>query len=184
MSRVGQNPVVIPQGVNIELQGSHVLVNGPKGKLEMDLLPEVKVEIAEGKLTVSRKREDKFSKSAHGLTRALINNMVLGVTEGWKKDLEMVGVGYRAQGGGDTLTLNVGFSHPVSIKAPEGITFVVSDNTKISVSGIDKTLVGQIAANIKAVKKPEVYKGKGIRMAGEYVRRKAGKAAKATTGAK
>lgn len=185
MSRVGQNPVVIPEGVNIELQGKHVIVNGPKGKLEMDLLSEVKVEIAEGKLTVSRKREDKFSKSAHGLTRALINNMVLGVTEGWKKDLEMVGVGYRVQGGGDTLTLNVGFSHPVAIKAPEGISFAVSDNTKISVSGIDKTLVGQIAANIRAVKPPEVYKGKGIRMVGEYVRRKAGKAAKAaTTGVK
>lgn len=184
MSRVGQNPVVIPQGVNIEIQGNHVAVNGPKGKLEMDLLSEVKVVIAEGKLIVSRKREDKFSKSAHGLTRALINNMVLGVTEGWKKDLEMVGVGYRAQGGGDALTLNVGFSHPVSIKAPEGITFAVSDNTKISVSGIDKTLVGQIAANIRAVKPPEVYKGKGIRMSGEYVRRKAGKAAKAATGAK
>ncbi len=184
MSRVGSNPVTVPNGVNIELAGAHLLVNGPKGKLEMDILPEVKVEVAEGKVTVSRKKEDKFSKSAHGLFRALINNMVIGVSEGWKRDLEMVGVGYRAQGGGDSLTLNVGFSHPVTIKAPEGVSFTVSDNTKISVSGIDKTLVGQVAANIRAVKPPEVYKGKGIRYAGEYVRRKPGKAGKAVGGAK
>lgn len=160
------------------------MVNGPKGKLELEILPEVNVEVTEGQVVVKRKRDDKFSKSAHGLTRALINNMVKGVSDGWTRNLEMVGVGYRAQGGGDTLTLNVGFSHPVVVKAPEGITFAVSDNTKISVSGIDKTLVGQIAANLRAVKPPEVYKGKGIRYVGEYVRRKPGKAGKAVGGAK
>jgi large subunit ribosomal protein L6 len=184
MSRVGNNPVTVPNNVTITMEGMHMLVNGPKGKLEMDLLPQVKVEILEGQVLVKRKKEDKFSKSAHGLFRALINNMVKGVSEGWTRDLEMVGVGYRAQGGGDTLTLNVGFSHPVTVKAPEGVTFTVADNTKISVSGIDKTLVGQIAANIRAVKPPEVYKGKGIRYAGEYVRRKPGKAGKAVGGAK
>jgi large subunit ribosomal protein L6 len=184
MSRVGNNPVIVPNNVTISMEGMHMLVNGPKGKLEMDLLPQVKIEILEGQVLVKRKKEDKFSKSAHGLFRALINNMVKGVSEGWTRDLEMVGVGYRAQGGGDTITLNVGFSHPVTVKAPEGVTFTVTDNTKISVSGIDKTLVGQIAANIRAVKPPEVYKGKGIRFAGEYVRKKAGKAGKAVGGAK
>jgi large subunit ribosomal protein L6 len=184
MSRVGNNPVTVPNNVTITMEGMHMLVNGPKGKLEMDLLPQVKVEILEGQVLVKRKKEDKFSKSAHGLFRALINNMIKGVSEGWTRELEMVGVGYRAQGGGDTITLNVGFSHPVTLKAPEGVTFTVSDNTKISVSGIDKTLVGQIAANIRAVKPPEVYKGKGIRYAGEYVRKKAGKAGKAVGGAK
>lgn len=183
MSRVGINPVIIPNGVEVQIEGNHLTVNGPKGKLEITLLPEVKVEVSEGKIQVQRKKEDQFSKSAHGLTRALINNMVKGVTEGWTKDLEMVGVGYRAQGGGETVTLNVGFSHPVVVKAPPGITFLVSDNTKISVSGIDKTLVGQIAANVRAVKPPEVYKGKGIRYSGEYVRRKPGKAGKAVGGA-
>lgn len=184
MSRVGGNPVTVPNGVTIELSGAHLLVNGPKGKLEMDLLPEVKVEVNEGQVVVKRKKEDKFSKAAHGLTRALINNMVRGVSEGWVRDLEMVGVGYRAQGGGDTVTLNVGFSHPVTVKAPAGVSFAVADNTKITVSGIDKTLVGQVAANLRAVKPPEVYKGKGIRFSGEYVRRKPGKAGKAVGGAK
>ncbi|MBI2022311.1 50S ribosomal protein L6 [Candidatus Daviesbacteria bacterium] len=183
MSRVGSNPINIPNGVNVEVSGNELTVNGPKGKLQMDLLSQIKVEIEDGKVLVKRKGEDRFSKSAHGLTRSLINNMVLGVTEGWKKDLEMVGVGYRAQGGGDTLTLNVGFSHPVKVLAPVGITFAVSDNTKISVSGIDRNLVGQIAANIRSVKPPEVYKGKGIRYVGEYVRRKPGKAGKAIGGA-
>lgn len=183
MSRIGNEPIIIAPGVEIENDGSILVVSGPKGKLSMRVLPQVKVENVEGKIIVRRKKEDKTSKSVHGLTRSLINNMVTGVTNGWSKDLEMVGVGYRATGGGDTITLNVGFSHPVTVNAPEGITFAVSDNTKISVSGIDKNLVGQIAANIRKVKPPEVYKGKGIRYAGEYVRRKAGKAGKAATGA-
>lgn len=184
MSRVGNNPIQIPAGVEVLVTGTQINVKGSKGVLSMQIYPQVKVEILENQVKVARIKEDKLSKSLHGLTRALINNMVLGVSEGWSKNLEMVGVGFRAQGGGDTLTLNVGFSHPVVIKAPEGVNFAVSDNTKITVSGIDRIVVGQIAANIRAVKPPEVYKGKGIRYVGEYVRRKAGKAAKATTGAK
>lgn len=182
MSRIGNAPIVIPNGVEILIDGSTIVTKGPKGKLELNLMSEVKVEVLDGKIITKRKGENRFSKAAHGLTRALINNMVLGVTQGWTRDLEMVGVGYRAQGGGDNLTLNIGFSHPVTIKAPESITFTVKDNTKISVSGIDKTLVGQIAANIRAIKPPEVYKGKGIRYAGEYVRKKPGKAGKAVIG--
>ena len=178
MSRIGNSPVTIPQGVDVAIDGAHIVVSGPKGKIEMDVLPQVKIEMVENQLIVKRKKDDKFSRSAHGLIRSLINNMVIGVSEGWTKNLEMVGVGYRAAGGGDTLTLNVGFSHSVTIKAPNGISFEVLDNTKITVSGIDKNLVGQIAANIRAVKPPEVYKGKGIRMMGEYIRRKPGKTAK------
>lgn len=180
MSRIGNSLINITSGVEVTQESNTLKVSGPKGNLSLDLLPQVKVEIENGQIIVKRKKEDRFSRSAHGLTRSLINNMVLGVTAGWTKNLELVGVGYRAQGGGDTVTLNVGYSHQVVIKAPEGITFTVADNTKISVSGIDKTLVGQIAANIRAVKPPEVYKGKGIRLAGEYVKRKAGKAGKAT----
>lgn len=179
MSRIGINPVTITSGVEVTLAGSLLKVSGPKGNLEMTLLPQVKVEIEGAQVLVKRKREDRFSRSAHGLTRSLINNMVLGVSAGWIKNLELVGVGYRAQGGGDSLTLSVGFSHPVVVRAPEGVQFTVTDNTKISVAGIDKTLVGQIAANIRSVKPPEVYKGKGIRLVGEYVKRKAGKAGKA-----
>jgi large subunit ribosomal protein L6 len=179
MSRIGNNPIQIPQGVEIHLEGESVGVKGPKGNLSVNVHPSIKVETAEGNIIVKRKRGNQLGRSMHGLTRTLINNMVVGVTEGWTKNLEMVGVGYRVQGGGSTVTLNVGFSHPVKYDAPEGISFTVADNTKILVSGIDKTLVGQIAANIRAVKPPEVYKGKGIRYAGEYVRKKAGKAGKA-----
>jgi large subunit ribosomal protein L6 len=179
MSRIGENPIIVPNNVTVAINGNVVAVTGPKGNLSLTTLPQVKVEQEGDKLIVKRKKEDKFSKSAHGLTRSLISNMVVGVTDGWKRDLEMVGVGYRVQGGGDTLTLSVGFSHPVTVKAPEGVLFAVSENTKIAVSGIDRALVGQTAANIRKVKPPEVYKGKGIRFAGEYVRRKAGKAGKA-----
>jgi large subunit ribosomal protein L6 len=182
MSRIGNAPVSIPNGVTVTVDGAQVAVNGPKGELFLKALPQVVVRQEEGKVTVARKAEDKFSKSLHGLTRSLINNMVIGVSNGFTRNLEMVGVGYRAQGGGDTLTLSVGFSHPVTVKAPDGVTFAVADNTKISVSGIDKHLVGQVAANIRKIKPPEVYKGKGIRFAGEYVRRKAGKAGKAAGG--
>lgn len=184
MSRVGNNPITIPNGVSINIDKDMLTVNGPKGSLSQQIRPEIKVETEDGKIVVKRKRSDRFSRSVHGLTRSLINNMVQGVTEGWKKDLEMVGVGYRAQGGGDTLTLSVGYSHSVTVKAPEGVSFAVNENTKISVSGIDKILVGQVAANVRAIKEPEVYKGKGIRYAGEYVRRKPGKAGKAVGGAK
>lgn len=183
MSRIGNNPINIPAGVEVNIEGILVTAKGTKGSLSMELNPAVKAEIEEGKIIVSAKKGFDKARAMHGLTRSLINNMVVGVSEGWNKDLEMVGVGYRAQGGGDALTLNVGFSHQVTIKAPEGITFTVTDNTKIKVSGSDKILVGQIAANIRDVKPPEVYQGKGIRYAGEYVRKKAGKAGKAAVGA-
>lgn len=179
MSRVGNAIINIPNGVQVSVEGARVVTVGPKGTLETVLYPEVKVAVEDGVVKVSRKKDDKTSRSLHGLTRSLINNTVIGVSEGWTKGLEMVGVGYRVQSSGDTLTLNVGYSHPVVVKAPEGINFSITDNTKILVSGIDKILVGQIAAKIRDVKPPEVYKGKGIRYSGEYVRRKAGKAGKA-----
>lgn len=179
MSRIGDNPVVIPANVEVLLDKDLLTVKGPKGQLELTLLSQIKVETEDSKVVIKRRRNDKFSRSAHGLTRSLINNMVKGVSDGWTKNLELVGVGYRAQGGGETLTLNVGYSHPVSVKAPAGVTFAVVENTKITVTGIDKAIVGQIAANIRAVRPPEVYKGKGIRYTGEYIRRKAGKAGKA-----
>lgn len=184
MSRIGNNPILIPTGTEITLDGNLVTAKGPKGTLSMELNPAVKLEVEGNVAKVSPKRGYEKAAAMHGLTRSLVFNMVKGVSEGWTKDLEMVGVGYRAQGGGETLTLNVGFSHQVVIKAPEGITFAVADNTKLKVSGINKILVGQIAANIRAVRPPEVYQGKGIRYSGEYVRKKAGKAGKAATGAK
>lgn len=179
MSRIGSASIKIPSNVQVELEAHRVVVKGPKGELETVIYPEVKVEIEGDELIVKRKKDDKTSRSLHGLTRALINNTVIGVSEGWTKGLEMVGVGYRVAGGADKLTLNVGYSHPVVVEAPEGISFTITDNNKITVSGIDKILVGQTAAKIRDVKPPEVYKGKGIRYSGEYVRRKAGKAGKA-----
>lgn len=178
MSRVGDAPIIIPSGVTIEKNGQNLVVNGPKGSLKLEVNSQVKVEIEEGLVKVVRKNDTKVVRALHGLFRNLINNMVLGVTEGWSKNLELVGVGFRAQGAGNKLVLNVGYSHPVEIEAAEGITFEVSDNTKIKVSGIDKQLVGQVAANIKKVRIPDVYKGKGIRYEGEYIRKKVGKSAK------
>lgn len=178
MSRVGNALIEIPNGVEINNAGQRVEVKGPKGSLDLDLRPEIKVEIEDNKVMVKRKKDDRLSRSLHGLTRALINNMVIGVSSGWVKNLEMVGVGYRAVGSDKQITLSVGFSHPVVIDSPEGISLAVTENTKISVSGIDKTLVGQVAAKIRAIRPPEVYKGKGIRYAGEHVRRKPGKAGK------
>lgn len=179
MSRVGYSPIAIPSDTEITVVDNSVSVKGPKGNLQFPLRPEIEVVVADNTINVKRKNEGRLARSLHGLTRNIINNMVIGVTKGWTKQLEMVGVGYRAQGGGDALTLNVGYSHPVSMRAPQGITFAVADNTKITVSGIDRALVGQIAANIRAVKVPEVYKGKGIRYLGEVVKRKAGKVGKA-----
>lgn len=178
MSRVGNTPIIIPAEVTIEKDGQKLIVNGPKGNLSLKVVPEIKVEIEDNKIIVKRKNDQKKVKALHGLTRNLIANAVIGVSEGWSKNLELQGVGFRAQGGGDNLTLNVGFSHPVSLKTPEGINFEVTDNTKIKVSGIDKQLVGQTAANIRKIKIPDVYKGKGIRFEGEYIRRKVGKSAK------
>lgn len=160
------------------MEEGQVVAKGNLGSLKLLPRPEIKVGIEGGNVIVKRKKEDKLSKSLHGLTRSLINNMVIGVSKGWDKKLELIGVGYRAQISGDKLTLAVGYSHPVEIMAPEGIKFEVADNTKITVSGIDKNLVGQIAATIRKVRPPEPYQGKGIRYSGEYVRRKAGKAGK------
>lgn len=178
MSRIGNSPINIPSGVTVERTGQTVSINGSKGSLKLDIDPAIVVEVAGDTVVVKRKKEDKRVKAMHGLVRNLLNNMVKGVMEGWSKNLELVGVGFRAQPSGDKLILNVGYSHPVEIIAPAGISFEVSDNTKIKVLGIDKQLVGQMAANIKKVRTPDVYKGKGIRYEGEYIRKKVGKSAK------
>jgi len=178
MSRVGNAPIIIPANVTIERDGDTIVVNGPKGKLSLKVAPEIKVEINGSQVIVKRKNEQKKVKALHGLTRNLIANMTIGVVDGWSKTLELVGVGFKALVSGSKLILNVGFSHPVEVQAPEGTFFEVIDNTKIKVTGIDKQLVGQVSANIKKIKPPDVYKGKGIRYEGEYIRKKVGKSAK------
>ncbi len=178
MSRIGNLPIIIPAGVTVEKTGSAVSVTGPKGWLRMEVDPSMSLEITEDKIKVKRKNDLGKIKALHGLTRSLIANMVKGVEGGWSKNLELVGVGFRAQIQENKLILNVGFSHPVEIVAPDGIIFEVTDNTKIKVSGIDKQKVGQVASNIRKIRVPDVYKGKGIRMMGEYIRKKIGKAAK------
>lgn len=178
MSRIGNLPIIIPAGVSVNKLTNNIEVLGPRGNLKVDIDPSITVEIDGNLINVARKSEEKKIKALHGLTRNLIANMITGVTEGWSKNLELIGVGFRAQGAGNILTLNVGYSHPVEIEAPVGITFEVSENTKIKVFGIDKQLVGQIAANVRSVRKPDVYKGKGVRMVGEYIRKKLGKSGK------
>lgn len=178
MSRIGNSPVIIPSGVEVSESGQVVTVKGPKGTLSFKVDPSISLAIEGKQVLVKRKNDQKKVKALHGLTRSLIANMITGVTELWSKDLELVGVGFRAQTSGDKLTLNVGYSHQVEINAPEGITFEVTDTTKIKVSGINKQLVGQVAANIKKVRVPDVYKGKGIRYQGEYIKKKVGKSAK------
>lgn len=182
MSRVGNNPINIPADVTVKLDGRKVSVVGPLGELSLEFLPQVQVGVEGGVILVKRKKDDQFSRSVHGLTRALIANMVSGVEKGWEKRLELVGVGFRAQTDGQKLTLAVGYSHPIEITAPSGIKFVVLENTKITVSGFDREMVGQIAAKVRSVRPPEPYQGKGIRYEGEYVRRKAGKAGKVGAG--
>jgi large subunit ribosomal protein L6 len=178
MSRIGKEPVPVPAGVEVTLQGNVLTVQGPRGTLTREVHPDVTVEVGDGEVRVSRATDQREHRSLHGLYRSLIANMVTGVTDGFTRGLEIVGVGYRAAArGSDGLTIQVGFSHPVQVDAPEGITFEVPSPTRITVSGADKQLVGQVAANIRAIRKPEPYKGKGIRYAGEQVRRKAGKAA-------
>jgi large subunit ribosomal protein L6 len=177
MSRIGKNPVPVPSGVEAVVDGLNVRVSGPKGGLEATMPVGVVIRPEEGEIVVERTGDSPRERSRHGLVRSLIANMVTGVTEGYRISLDMVGVGYRAALKGRDIELQVGFSHPVQIEAPEGITFEVPAPTKIIVSGIDKQLVGQIAANIRRVRPPEPYKGKGIRYEGEVVRRKAGKAA-------
>ncbi len=182
MSKIAKKPIEIKEGVNIVFENNSVKVTGVKGELNFLVPQGVGIKIEDGKLQVSQKDpNNEGHKALSGLTRALIANMVKGVTEGFVKKLEMTGVGYRAQASGNTITLSVGYSHPVIIKGKEGITFEVDENT-ISVAGTDKTLVGETAAEIRSVRPPEPYKGKGIRYQGERVRRKAGKAAKAVGG--
>lgn len=183
MSRIGKKPVKIPAGVTVQINGQNISASGPKGTMTLDLRPEVKASVNGNDILVERVSETAKAKSLHGLSRTLVENVVMGVSQGWNKGLELVGVGYRAQVSGTDLVLNVGFSHPVKFSAPEGITFEVNDNTKINVKGNDKQLVGETAAQIRRVRPPEPYKGKGIRYVGEVVRKKAGKAAKAAGGA-
>lgn len=178
MSRIGKSPIQIPEGVEVSLSGTHITVKGPKATLERDLHPDMTVAISDGVVTVTRPSDGRTHRALHGLTRSLIANMVLGVTQGFSKVLEIQGVGYRAAAKGQNIELAVGYSHPVPVEAPAGITFTVETPTRIVVSGADKQLVGQIAADIRAHRPPDPYKGKGIRYEGEYVRRKAGKAAK------
>ncbi len=179
MSRIGRNPIPVPSGVTVEVTDGHVKVTGPKGTLERDLPRDITVRQDGDQLLVERPDDERQHRALHGLTRSLVNNMVVGVTDGFTRDLEIVGVGYRAAAAGPTrLDLALGFSHPVAVDAPEGITFETPAPTRITVRGIDKEVVGQVAANIRSIRKPEPYKGKGVRYAGEVVRRKAGKAAK------
>lgn len=178
MSRIGKQPIAIPGGVEINVVGSRVTVKGPKATLVRDVHPDMIVKVADATMTVERPTEERRHRALHGLTRTLLANMVQGVTGGFAKTLEIQGVGYRAAAKGKDLEVLVGFSHPVHVPAPEGITFTVETPTKIIVAGPDKQLVGQVAADIRALRPPDPYKGKGIRYEGEYVRRKAGKAAK------
>jgi len=180
MSRIGRRPVAIPSGVGVDVNGdNHVSVKGPKGQLQLDAAPALTIEIENGVLLVSRPDDNRRNRSLHGLTRTLIGNMVTGVTDGFRKNLEIHGVGYRAQLDGKTLVLSVGYSHTVRMTPPDGVTYTLDGLTRIAVEGIDKQLVGEEAARIRKVRPPEPYKGKGIRYEGERVRRKAGKAGKA-----
>ena len=179
MSRIGKAPITIPAEVEVSISGSQVSVKGARGNLEHTLPEGITAVLEDGVLTVGRVNDERPTKALHGLSRSLVNNMVVGVSQGFRKDLEIVGVGYRANSTSpDTLNLALGFSHPVEVKAPEGITFEVPEPTKIGVIGIDKQAVGQVAAVIRSYRKPEPYKGKGIRYAGERVLRKAGKSGK------
>ena len=178
MSRIGRLPILVPAGVDVTLVGRTITVKGPKGTLTRELPPRIEVEREGDTILVTRPTENKLDKSLHGLTRTLVNNMVVGVTTGYRKGLEIIGVGYRAQKVGNNLQLALGYSHPVEIEPPEGITFELETPLKLAVVGIDKELVGQVAARVRATRKPEPYKGKGVRYAGEKVRRKAGKAGK------
>jgi large subunit ribosomal protein L6 len=178
MSRIGRLPIPVPSGVDVTIEGRQVTVKGPKGTLSRALHPDMTLSREDGTLVVTRPTEQKTHKQLHGLTRTLVNNMVVGVTDGYRKGLEITGVGYRAALSGKKLQLNLGYSHQIEIDPPEGITFEVENPTRLAVVGIDKELVGQIAAKVRATRKPEPYKGKGVRYAGEYIRRKAGKAGK------
>jgi large subunit ribosomal protein L6 len=178
MSRIGRLPIPVPAGVDVVIDGQSVTVNGPKGRLHRDLHADMLISREDGTILVSRPTEQKTHKQLHGLTRTLVNNMVVGVTTGYRKGLEITGVGYRAVLVGRKLQLSLGYSHLVEIEPPEGVSFELETPTKLAVVGIDKELVGQVAAKVRASRKPEPYKGKGVRYAGEVIRRKAGKAGK------
>ena len=178
MSRIGRLPIAVPSGVDVTIDGRTLTVKGPKGTLTRELHPDIAVAREDDQLVVTRPTEQKTHRQLHGLTRTLVNNMVVGVTDGYRKSLETTGVGYRAAKVGEKLQLNLGYSHPIEIAPPQGISFEVENPTRLAVVGIDKELVGQVAAQVRSTRKPEPYKGKGVRYAGEYIRRKAGKAGK------
>jgi large subunit ribosomal protein L6 len=179
MSRIGKAPVTLPSGVDVTVADGTITVTGPKGTLSRAVPGGIQIVQDDGVLRFERPNDERKNRALHGLTRSLVNNMVVGVTDGFRKELEIVGVGYRAEAQGpDGLRLNLGYSHPVQVSAPEGITFEVPQPTQVVVSGIDKEVVGQVAANIRSIRKPEPYKGKGVRYAGERIVRKAGKAGK------
>lgn len=178
MSRIGKLPIGVPGSVTVNIDGQHVSVKGPKGELSLEVAEPISVSLEDGQITVTRPNDERESRSLHGLVRTLIFNNIIGVTEGYAKQLEVVGTGYRVQQKGNGIELALGFSHPVQFEAPQGITIEVEGNNKITVRGIDKQVVGETAANIRKLRKPEPYKGKGVRYAGEVVRRKAGKAGK------
>ena len=178
MSRIGKEPIVLPKGVDITIDGQNVSVKGPKGTLTLDVPAPITVAQEDDQIVVSRPDDNRENRGLHGLSRSLINNLVVGVTEGYKIKMEIFGVGYRVQQKGKDLEFSLGYSHPVLIEAPENITFAVDGNTKLSIEGIDKQQVGQIAANIRRLRKDDPYKGKGIRYEGEQVRRKVGKTGK------
>ena len=178
MSRIGNKPIDVPQGVEIKIDGHHITVKGPKGTLEKDLHKNMEVSLDNNAITVKRPNDEPFNRSLHGLTRTLISNMIEGVVNEYKRELEINGVGYRAQKKGNKLVMNLGYSHPVEMDPPEGITFDVPDANHIVVRGIDKEIVGQTAAVVRTKRPPEVYRGKGIKYAEEHIRRKEGKAGK------
>jgi large subunit ribosomal protein L6 len=179
MSRIGKTPITVPGGVDVAIVDSHVTVKGPKGTLSRVIPATITVRRDDTQLVVERPDDERDNRALHGLTRSLVNNMVVGVTDGFTKELEIIGVGYRAEvQGADTLRMALGFSHPVIVKAPDGISFECPSQTRVIVKGIDKEIVGQVAANIRSIRKPEPYKGKGVRYLGEKVLRKAGKTGK------
>ena len=178
MSRIGRLPITVPSTVDVTIDGRLLTVKGPKGTLSRTLHPDMTVSREEDNLVVTRPTEQKTHKQLHGLTRTLVNNMVVGVTDGYRKGLEITGVGYRATLNGKKLTLNLGYSHPIEIDPPDGISFEVETPTRLAILGIDKELVGHVAARVRSQRKPEPYKGKGVRYTGEVIRRKAGKAGK------
>ena len=178
MSRIGRLPIEIPSGVDITIDGQHVAVKGPKGELALTVKEPIEARKVENQVIVTRPDDERSSRSLHGLSRTLINNLIIGVTHGYQKELEIVGTGYRIASQGQGVEFQLGYSHPITVQPPEGITFTVEGNTKLVVSGIDKQAVGEVAANIRKLRKPEPYKGKGVRYAGDNVRRKAGKAGK------